>query len=142
MPESPFQIILLRIWAFQILDKFSCMLCQHPNFFFLKTISGIETRLFWIHQVYPKPKFCPRIFPAYFKVNLLLWKISRGYVNEAVSLVEFEVTFKMTLISTNKIALFRFPQKIFLDRKLIFTLTTYWSCKLNQVTISGWVYLF
>ena len=46
MPESPFQIILLRIWAFQILDKFSCMLCQHPIFFFSKRFQVLKRDYF------------------------------------------------------------------------------------------------
>ena len=53
-------------------------------------------------------------------VNFLLKKIFRGILNEAISLAEIDVTFKVTSISTNEIVLFRLPRKIFLNGKLTF----------------------
>ena len=43
------------------------------------------------------------------KVNFLLSKIFRGNLKEAISLVERDITSKVTSISTNEIASFRFP---------------------------------
>ena len=54
-------------------------------------------------------------------VNFLLQKIFRGNLNEAISLAEIDVTLKETYILTNEIPSVRFPSKIFLKRKLIFT---------------------
>ena len=53
-------------------------------------------------------------------VNFLLGKIFREVLNKAISLVESDINVKVTSISTNEIASFRFPQQIFLNRKLCF----------------------
>ena len=58
----------------------------------------------------------------FLKVNFLLWEIFCRYQNEAISLIEIDVTFKVTSISANEIASFVFPRKAFLKRKLISTL--------------------
>ena len=54
-----------------------------------------------------------------FKINLLLRKIFRENLNEAMLLVEIDVTFKVTSISANETASFRFPLKIFLKGTLM-----------------------
>ena len=53
-------------------------------------------------------------------VNFPLGKIFREVLNKAISLVESDINVKVTSISTNEIASFRFPQQIFLNRKLCF----------------------
>ena len=55
-----------------------------------------------------------------FLVNFLMRKIFSGNLNEVISLVEIDVTLKRTSVSTNEIASFEFPRKIFLKRKLTF----------------------
>ena len=47
-------------------------------------------------------------------VSFLQKKIFCRNLNEAISLAEIDVTLKVMSISTNEIALFRFPPKIFL----------------------------
>ena len=53
-------------------------------------------------------------------VTFPLGKIFREVLNKAISLVESDINVKVTSISTNEIASFRFPQQIFLNRKLCF----------------------
>ena len=53
-------------------------------------------------------------------VNFPLGKIFREVLNKAISLVESDINVKVTSISTIEIASFRFPQQIFLNRKLCF----------------------
>ena len=57
-------------------------------------------------------------------VNFLLKKIFRGNLSEVISLTEIDVTFKVVSNSTDEIASFRFPRKIFLQRKSTITLNT------------------
>ena len=54
-------------------------------------------------------------------VNFFLKKTFHENLNEATSLTEIDVTLKVTYILTNEIPSVRFPRKIFLKRKLIFT---------------------
>ena len=51
-------------------------------------------------------------------INFLLRKIFRGNLNEAISLTETDVTFKVTSVSTNEIVPFRSQRKTFLKRQL------------------------
>ena len=51
-------------------------------------------------------------------VNFRFRKIFRGNLNEAILLVETDVTFQTTSISANEIGLFPFPWKLSLERKL------------------------
>ena len=47
--------------------------------------------------------------------------ILRGNLNEAISLLKIDVTFRLTSILANEIASSRFPWKIFLKSKLTIT---------------------
>ena len=54
-------------------------------------------------------------------VNFLSREMYLGNLNEAIWLAEDDTTLKVTSISTNEIASFRSPRKIFLKRKLTFS---------------------
>ena len=50
----------------------------------------------------------------------LLSKVFREVLNKTISVVESDINVKVTYVSTSEIASFRFPQQIFLNRKLCF----------------------
>ena len=62
------------------------------------------------------------LIKIFFKRNFLLRKIFRRNLNEAVSLAEIDETLKVTSMSINEIASFRFPRKIFLKRKVTYNI--------------------
>ena len=56
--------------------------------------------------------------------NFLIRKISRGNLNDAISLVVTDVIFKVASVSANKIASFRFLRKFFLKGNAQFVQNT------------------
>ena len=56
-------------------------------------------------------------------IKFCLRKIYHANLIEAISLAEIDASLKVTSVSTNEIASFRYARRIFLKRKLIFTTT-------------------
>ena len=82
---------------------------------------SLKSKILKMRMFFQRKITNPRIFPLIMillKVNFLLREIFRGDLNEAISLFEIDVTFKVVSSSANQIASFRFPRYISLERKL------------------------
>lgn len=72
--------------------------------------------------------------------NFLIRKISRGNLNDAISLVETDVIFKVASVSANKIASFRLSRKIFFKRKQAMVISHFgWEETENKTCNKLWI---